>query len=144
MEKLGKGYNDLFFAGYVEVPALLSNGQETFFLCACDAAYSFVVAGGVGRDSSGGSYWILRVNNNWYTMPSTVQTGQWYFMEIEYNAAGTANLWVNGALVRSASGQSLSSAAQILLGGNPYGATPSGFASFGDDYVAATSYISPM
>ncbi len=136
---LGSSYSTLYLAGYVQVPTLLQNGQQTFFMTIQDAAYSNIVAGGLDI-SNGNSYWILRVNNNWYTTPATIQPGQWYTMQIEYNSADTAKLWINGNLVASATGQLGN--AQIIQGGNAYGATPAGFVSYSDDYVASTTYIS--
>jgi hypothetical protein len=62
-------------------------------------------------------------------------------MQIEYNTGGTTNLYVDGTLVYSATGQTLPSNAQIVQGGNPFGSTPSGYISYGDNYRAATGYI---
>jgi hypothetical protein len=138
-KNLGSSYSTLYLAGYVQVPTLLQNGQQTFFVTIQDAAYSSIVAGGF-EVSNGNSYWILRVNNNWYPTQAPIQAGQWYFMQIEYTAAGTAKLWVNGNLVASETGQ-FAGNAQIIQGGNAYGATPNGFVSYGDDYVASTTYV---
>ena len=46
---------------------------------------------------------------------------------------------VDGVLVSFASGQDLPNNAQDVQGGNPFGGTPSGFVSYGDDYSVATS-----
>ncbi|MCW4010402.1 MAG: cellulase family glycosylhydrolase [Candidatus Bathyarchaeota archaeon] len=141
-KSLGSGYGDLFFGGYVLMPSMLQSGQVTTFVAIQDAAYSHIVAGGL-QVSGGSAYWNLRVNNNWYTVPAAVNANQWYFVEVEYNSAGTAKLWVDGSLLYTASGQSLSGNAAVVQGGNPFGGAPSGFVSYGDDFVAATSYITP-
>ena len=43
-------------------------------------------------------------------------------------------MWVNGVLMCAASGQTLTNKAQIIQGGNQFGATPTGFVSYSDDY----------
>jgi uncharacterized repeat protein (TIGR02543 family) len=141
-KNLGVGYSDLFFSGYIHVPSRLAKGQQALFLYILDGSYNYKVAGGLQTDSSGSAHWVLRVNNNWYySIAFSLQTDHWYFMEIEYNTAGTANLFVDSTLVRSVTGQTLSSNAQVLEGGNPFESTPSGYLSYGDDYKAATGYI---
>jgi hypothetical protein len=144
-KNLGSGYSDLFFAGYIQIGSKLPNGQTTLLLYILDASYAYCVAGGLQLDSIGNSKWTLRVNANWYFSSGSVNvlTGHWYFMAIEYSTTGTANLWIDGALVASATGQTLSGKAQIIQGGNPTGLTPTGFTSYGDDYTADTSYINP-
>ncbi len=141
---LSTGYNDLYFAGYIQISSTLSSGRTTLFLYILDASYSYSVAGGLQVDYSGNVRWVLRVNGNLYSSNTvTVQTGRWYFMEIRYSTSGTANLWVDGTSVASASGQALYNAARMVQGGNPTSWTPSGFVSYADDYIVNTSYINP-
>jgi hypothetical protein len=142
VKTLSSGYSDLYLSVEVYIPTMIQNGQQTAFLAIQDAAYSNIVAGGL-LSYNGNTYWTLRVNNDWYPTQATIKAGQWYSMQIEYSTAGIAKLWVDGNLVNSVSGQSLKGAAQIIQGGNPFGATPSNFVSYGDDYCIATSYISP-
>ncbi len=143
-KRLSVGYNDLFFSGYIQVPSKLANGQHAFFLYILDSSYSYAVAGGLQTDNSGNAHWALRVNNNWYYSTSfTLQTNHWYSMQIEYNTAGTANLYVDGTLVYSATGQTLPNKAQIVQGGNPFGSTPSGYVSYGDNYQAEAPTSTP-
>jgi peptidoglycan/xylan/chitin deacetylase (PgdA/CDA1 family) len=139
---LDSNYDDLFFAGYVQVPSGLANGQNTMFISILDGSYSYEVSGGLDTDGSGSTHWVLSVNNNWFSSYAfSLQTNHWYFMQIEYNIGGTANLFVDGTLVCSASGQTLSAGARIIQGGNSFGGTPEGFVSFGDDYAVATGYV---
>ena len=144
-KNLGSSYSELFFASYIQLQSTLSSGQTTLFLYILDATYTYKVAGGLQVDNSGNARWVLRVNNNWYPASSavSVQSGAWYFMEIKYSTSGTAGLWVNGGLVVSATGQTLSGGAQMVQGGNPYGYTPSGFVSYSDDCIVGLSYMEP-
>ncbi len=139
---LASSYSDLFFAGYVQFPSALSNDQATYFMDVYDAAYSNVVAGGMYVDG-GSSYWLLNVNGDWFlSSPTSIQPNHWYFMEIEYKTDGTAKLWIDDTLVAFTSGQTLPNNAQHVQAGNPSGATPAGFTSFGDDFTVAAGYIS--
>jgi hypothetical protein len=141
-KSLAGSYSDLFFSGYVSVASLPSNGQNTLLLKIYDSSFANIVAGGI-QVSGGNSYWFLRTNGNYYTAstPSNVQTNHWYFVEIEYNTAGTAKMWVDGSLLYTALGESLTNRPSILQGGNPFSGTPAGFTSFATGYTAATSFI---
>lgn len=139
---LDNSYNDLFFAGYVQFPALLSNDQATYFMNVYDTPYTHVVAGGM-YSFGGNNYWLLNVNGDWFlSAPANIEPNHWYFLEIEYNTDGAANLWIDDTLMALALGQNLPTNAQHLQAGNPSGATPAGFTSYCDDFTAATGYIS--
>ncbi|MCW4018860.1 MAG: polysaccharide deacetylase family protein [Candidatus Bathyarchaeota archaeon] len=141
-KQLSQSHGDLFFAGYVQLPALSLNGQSAVLLSMADAAWTCGVYGGCGVDS-GGSYWLVRAfpSGTLYKTYDTIPANQWIFLELEYNTAGTARLWVNGELAILVTGETFSQGAQILQGGNPSG-VQAGFVSYGDDYAAATGYIS--
>lgn len=143
-KSLSTGYNDLYFAGYIQFPSKPSNGKSTLFLYISDASYNYRVAGGLRVDNNGNAWWLLRVNSHRYLSSSAVnvEANRWYFMEIRYSTSGTANLWVDDTSVASASGQALYNPAKYVKGGNPMNWIPSGFVSYGDDYVADVNYIS--
>ena len=140
---LSSGQNDLFFSGYVQFSQLPGNDEVAYLMYINDASYSYTVRGGIYEDASGTfNQWLLNVGGNWFlSSPANLQTNHWYFMEIEYNTAGIARMWVDGVIVSEAAGQTLPNKAQDVQGGNPSGGTPTGFVSYGDDYSVATSYI---
>ena len=139
---LGQGYSNLFFAGFIQMPALPANGQEITFFHIYDSSWNNWVYGGCGVDSSG-SYWLLRVpGGHVYKTHSAIPVNQWIFVELERDMSGTANLWVNDVLKVTITGQTFTNAATIVQGGNPASGAPPDFISYGDDYTVATGYIS--
>jgi hypothetical protein len=66
-------------------------------------------------------YWALQVGGIWYYSTSVVNTGLWYYLQVERNTAGTANLWVgtspsNAVNVLSPSGTITNNAQKVLVG----------------------------
>ena len=140
-KQLNQSYNDIFFAGYIRLPSLPSSGQEAVLFAVWDSTWNYGLYGSCGVDG-GGSYWMLHCANTNKTYVS-IPTDTWVFVEMEYNTNGTGCLWVNGDLLVTLTGQQFTNGVRYVQGGNPSAITPAGFMSFGDDYMAATSYISP-
>ena len=71
---LAGSYSDLFFAGYVSISSLPQNGQNTLLLKMYDSSFANIVAGGI-QVSGGNSYWLLRVNGDFFTAATTIKCG---------------------------------------------------------------------
>ena len=140
---LGSSYSDLFFSGYVQIPQLPPNDQTLYFLYINDASYAQTVRGGVYVNAAGGSNWLLSVAGVWSlsSIVANLKPNYWYFIEIEYNTNGPSRMWVDGNLVAVSNGQSLTNPANNIQVGNPFGGTPTGFVSYGDNYTVATQFI---
>ncbi len=140
---LDSGQSDLFVAGYVMMPTILSNDESIFFLRTYDNSYINEVSAGLQIDN-GNAYWVLRTYDGvdvWHTTATTIQANHWYFIETEYNANGIAKLWIDNNLITTVTGLSFSTNAQIMQAGNPWSEVPVGFISYGDDYTINTSFI---
>ncbi|MCW4005551.1 MAG: PKD domain-containing protein [Candidatus Bathyarchaeota archaeon] len=130
----------IFFAGYVQFPQLQSNDETTYCMVIADEEYTCSVWAG-SYVYGNYSYWLLSCDDEYLSTSANIQTNHWYFMEIEYNTNGSINMWIDGILVASATGQSLPNNAATALAGNPWSGTHPGFISYGDNYTIGTRYI---
>jgi hypothetical protein len=140
--------SELYLSGYIQIFNSLPSSSRTYFLTIREKTNGHFVSAGLRTNSSGAAYWVLNGDNAQIRedqqatiVPVSGNSGIWYFIEIAYRTNGTAELWVNNQSIYQTSGLTLPNNQLEIRAGNVTSDTPSGFAVFGDEYSASTSFI---